>query len=104
MVPIVDQGKPVGVLTDRDIALALAERPDIAQREVSEIMTKDIVSVHPDTPLDEVAALFGRKGVRRLLVVDQEGLLQGLIAWSDIVPLLPSTWTGRIVSEVVEQP
>jgi CBS domain-containing protein len=104
MVPIVDEGKPVGVLTDRDIALALAERPDIAQREVSEIMTKDIIAVRPDAPVGEVAALFGQKGVRRLLVVDEEGLLLGLIAWSDIAPYLPATWTGRMVTEVVEQP
>jgi predicted transcriptional regulator len=104
MVPIVDQGKPVGVLTDRDIALGLAERPDIAQREVSEIMTKDVVSVPLDAPLNEVARVFGQKGVRRLLVVNPEGLLQGVISWSDIAPYLPSTWTGRMVSNVVEQP
>lgn len=104
MVPIVDQGKPVGVVTDRDIALALADQPDIAQRPVSEIMTKDVVTVQPDTPLDDVARLFGQKGVRRLLVVDADGELEGLIAWADIAPHLPARWAGRIVTEVVEQP
>lgn len=104
MVPIVDQGKPIGVLTDRDIALALASSPDIAEREVSEFMSRDLVTVTPETPLDEIVALFGRQGVRRLLVVNQDGLLQGLIAWSDIAPHLPTNWTGKMVADVVEAP
>ncbi len=43
--PILEEGKPVAILTDRDIALGLAEYPDLVNRPVSEIMTPGIVAV-----------------------------------------------------------
>src|SRR4051812_20380072 len=55
-VPIVDAGKPVGVLTDRDVALALAEFPDLASRVVADIMSKDPVTVRPSATIDEIQA------------------------------------------------
>src|SRR5690242_18514904 len=61
-VPVLEEGKPVGVLTDRDVALALAEKGEaLSSMPVSEIMTKGVVSVAPDTPLDEVVNKFGEK-------------------------------------------
>lgn len=103
-VPIVDAGAPVGILTDRDIALALAEFPDLATRAVSDIMTKGVISVAPETPLDQVAQRFGDAGVRRLLVIDASNQLVGIIAWADLAPKAPDQAVGRVVSEVVEQP
>src|SRR4051812_31770449 len=51
VVPVVDAGKPVGILTDRDVALAAARFPDLPGRPVSEIMTRDVVSVPRDATL-----------------------------------------------------
>src|SRR5262249_1774561 len=67
---VLEDGKPVGVLTDRDVALALADHPDLASRPVSDIMTRGVVSVGPDAPVDEIRSKFGDRGVRRLLVID----------------------------------
>lgn len=102
-VPIVEDGEPVGVLTDRDVALALADYPDLVSRPVSDVMTKGVVSVAPATPLDEVEAKFGQAGVRRLLVIDSAKQLVGIIAWADITPVAPDRKVGEVVSEVVEQ-
>jgi CBS domain-containing protein len=104
MVPVVEEGKPVGVVTDRDIALALGNAPDLATRPVSEVMTTDPVTVGPETPLVEAAQVMARAQVRRLLVVDAEGLLVGVIAWADMAPYLPTPATGDMVAEVVEEP
>lgn len=104
MVPVVEEGKPIGVVTDRDVALALASHDDLASRPVCEIMTEDISAISPETPLWQVVREFGRDGVRRLLVVDEEGFLVGLIAWSDIVPHLPESVIGKMVGDVVELP
>src|SRR3954451_4394065 len=65
-VPIVDAGKAVGILTDRDVALALTEYPDLAGRAVADIMSKDPITVSSDTTLDEIQATFSEKAVRRL--------------------------------------
>lgn len=104
IVPVVDAGKPIGVVTDRDVTLALAEKPDLVDHPIEEIMTTDLVTVTPDTPIEEVVKTFGDGSVRRLLVVDSEGLLAGVISWKDVSPALPERELGQIVTEVVESP
>lgn len=103
-VPILDEGKPVGVLTDRDVALAVAEGgPNLAARPVTDFMTQGVASVLPTDKLEDVAAKFSDKAVRRLLVVDPAGQLQGILAWADLARYLPDQGMGRIVTDVVEQ-
>ncbi len=94
-VPVLDNGQPVGILTDRDVALALADHPDLATRSVADIMTKGVVTVRPDTPLAEVEAIFGREGIRRVLVVDAEDRLVGIVAWADLAPYASDREAGR---------
>jgi CBS domain-containing protein len=104
-VPIIDEGKPVGVLTDRDVALAVAEHgANLPGLPVAEIMTKGVVSVAPDEPLEVVVERFGDRGVRRLLVMDANGQLLGIIGWADVAPYVSDRTIGRAVTEVVEQP
>lgn len=102
-VPVIDSGKPVGILTDRDVALALAEHADLATRSVSDIMTEGAVSVSPQTPLAELESIFGQEGIRRVLVVDKDRLV-GIVAWADLAPSTTDTEIGEVVSDVVEQP
>ncbi len=60
-VPILEEGKPVGIVTDRDVALALAHYPDLANRPVSEVMMPSVVTVGPDASLAEVCAVLAQK-------------------------------------------
>lgn len=103
-VPVVDAGQPVGILTDRDVALALAENPDLSSRTVGEFMTRGVVSVAPGDSLATVAVKFGTEGLHRLLVVDGDHSLCGIIARSDLAPYLTDDAAGRFVSQVAEQP
>ena len=104
MVPITDEGKPIGIVTDRDVALALARDSMIAAQPVSEIMNTAIVSVSPESSLSRIVQEFRREGVRRLLVVNDEGVLVGVISWADVVENLPSIVTGQMVTDIVNQP
>lgn len=101
-VPVVDEGKPIGVVTDRDVALSLSTAPDLATRPVAEIMSTEVVSVPLETSLVAAAELMAEKQIRRLPVVDGAGLLVGVVAWADLAPMVPSNLTGFMVSEVVE--
>lgn len=102
-VPILEDGKPVGVLTDRDVALALADHPDIVAHPVTVAMSREVFSVKPDATVGEVAEQIAHKSVRRLLVIDSSGQLRGIISWADIAPYLSKAQVGAVVSEVVDQ-
>jgi CBS domain-containing protein len=104
MVPVVEKGKPIGVVTDRDVALALATYDDLVDHPIEEIMTTTLISVAPSTPVPEVVETFGRQAVRRLLVVDSGGLLVGVIGWKDVCGEISDRVVGRVVTDVVESP
>jgi CBS domain-containing protein len=83
-VPVVDAGKLVGIVTDRDIVVrAVAEGKDASTR-VSEAMTSEIFSVGPDDFVFEVIRLMGDKQIRRIPVVTESGELAGIISMADI--------------------
>lgn len=100
-VPILEEGRPVGILTDRDVALSLAQYPDAVGRPVSELMNTGIVTVSPEDRLGHVCEVLRTHTVRRVLVVDAAGRLVGIIGWADIAPVLSDRMMGRLVSEVV---
>jgi len=103
-VPVVDANEPVGIVTDRDVALALATFPDLHRQPLSEVMTKGAYTVPPQMPLTEVKDQFSAHGVRRLLVADASKQLLGIISWADVARYLPDCVVGEVVTEVVEQP
>jgi CBS domain-containing protein len=89
---VVDSGRPVGILTDRDVALALADYPDVVSRPMGDVMTKGVVTVPPDATIEDILVKFIENGVSRLLVVDASGQLLGIVARTDIASsLVPSS-------------
>ena len=83
-VPVVEDGKLVGIVTDRDIVVrSIADGKD-ASSPVGEAMTTEIFSVGPDDFVFEAIRLMGDKQVRRVPVVDENGALAGIIAMADV--------------------
>ena len=95
--------KPVGVVTDRDIAVRCAAvGADPSKCRVSEIMSRAIVTIAEDKSLKEAESLLEERQIRRLLAVDAKGAVRGILALSDIVGE-DQAMTGRIV-EKTSQP
>ena len=83
VVPVVDNGKPVGVITDRDIVVrAVAENREL-NRPVRDFVTTELVAVHPDMSVQEATELMSEHQVRRLPVIDNNRLV-GIVSIGDI--------------------
>ena len=83
-VPIVEDGKLVGIVTDRDIVVrAIADGCDAAG-SIAGAMTSELATVTPDDFAFEAIRLMGDKQVRRIPVVNDDGSLAGIIAMADV--------------------
>lgn len=81
-VPVVENGRPVGIVTDRDIVVrAVAE--DQLNRPIRDIVTGNLVSARPDMSTREAAELMSEHQVRRLTVVENDHLV-GIVSIGDL--------------------
>jgi CBS domain-containing protein len=81
-VPVCDNGRTIGMLTDRDIVVrAIAEGQ--TNRSVRDIATREIISARPDMSTREAAELMSEHQVRRLPVVDGDRLV-GIVSLGDL--------------------
>ena len=92
-----DKGKrvPVGMLTDRDITVAVvAPGLDAETILVGDVMSGELLSVQEDAGIAETVELMRVRGIRRLPVTSDDGSLVGLIAADDILSLLAEEIAG----------
>lgn len=84
-----DKTLPIGIITDRDLVIeVIAQKVDAQALSVKDIMSAAPVTVNEDELLLNVLELMGKKSVRRILVVDDEGILQGLLSADDAIELI----------------
>lgn len=85
--PVLDHdGKVIGMITDRDICMAAATKGRRASDiTVWETITGKVHTCRPEDDAKDALHLMGRERVRRLPVVDEDGLLQGMVAMNDFV-------------------
>ncbi len=82
-------GGPIGILTDRDLAVrVVGEGRDLARTSVADVMTKAPDAVDEDTPIESALSRMRAGAYRRLPVVNTEGKLVGLVSLDDILDLL----------------
>jgi len=98
--PITDEEKLVGMITDRDITTrVVAEGADATKTSVGDVYSRDLISVEPDRGIDEALQLMARHQVRRLPVVEN-GRLVGIVAQADIALNENERKTGELVEAI----
>lgn len=102
-VPVVEGGRPIGIVTDRDIVVrAVAEGDGQLSRPIREIVSGGIISVSPDMSTRDAAELMREHQVRRLPVVDGEQLV-GIVSIGDLaVKEAKDRQTGETLEKVSE--
>jgi CBS domain-containing protein len=87
-IPVVEDvgsKKLIGVITDRDIVVrTVADGSDPALATAGDCMTAPATSIDVDTTLEECARLMASQQVRRMPVVDGDGMLCGIVAQADV--------------------
>lgn len=82
-IPVVENNRIIGMVTDRDITIRSTADGGNEKQPVSQIMTNEVISVTPETQVDEAARLMAEKQIRRLPVIENNQIV-GMISLGDI--------------------
>ncbi len=85
---IVENRRPVGIVTDRDLALALGARRVSPHTEVQNVMTRHVLAIPEDTSIYTATKFMREREVRRLPIVDREDRLVGMVTLDDLLRFL----------------
>lgn len=83
--PVVEDGKLLGIITDRDISVyAIALGYGSESTDVQNMMTKEVSTVQSNQDLGEAAQIMEKQRIRRLAVLDNDNCLEGFLSVDDI--------------------
>ncbi|HSG27562.1 MAG TPA: CBS domain-containing protein [Candidatus Krumholzibacterium sp.] len=102
LLPVAEEGRAIGVLTDRDIALrCCGEGRDPRSTEVSEIMTTEVIQCEETEELGQASKIMQDRKIRRLLITNEDGRIAGLLSVDDLATRMhdPSVYS-RVLENV----
>jgi len=80
---------PIGIITDRDIVVGIiAQKADPDSSIIKDIMSTDLIMVDEKESLLDTLALMQKRGIRRIIVVDGQKNLQGILSADDAIELI----------------
>jgi len=100
--PVGENDKLVGMITDRDIAIRAVAEGKSPTTKVRDIMSEEVLYCFDDQDLDEVAQNMSEMKIRRLPVVNRDKRLVGIISLGDLARNEDTSKTGETVSHISE--
>jgi len=98
------RGKVVGTLTDRDIVLrVVALGLDASETKVSDVFTREVISCSPDDDLSVAEALMSKHKKSRILCLDPQEALVGVISLSDIARIETGARSAALLRSVAQR-
>lgn len=101
-VPVVDDGQVVGLVTDRDIVIRVVAEGLGLDTPVAQVMTEGVETCREDDNVADAAAKMGSKQIRRLVVLNDQGRLAGIISLGDIAIDYGAKRVGETLEEISE--
>lgn len=104
VVPVVEDGKVVGLVTDRDIVLRVVAEGRSFDSPVSEAMSEgEVQSVKEDDILAEATAKMANHQIRRLVVLNDAGKLTGILSLGDVAKDYGAKQVGKTLEEISQE-
>lgn len=101
-VPVTDDGKVVGLITDRDIVLRVVAEGKGLDTPVAEVMTEGVETCREDDNVADATAKMGSKQIRRLVVLNESGKLAGILSLGDVAVDYGAKAVGKTLGEISE--
>jgi CBS domain-containing protein len=98
--PVGDNDRLVGMITDRDIVIRAVAQGKAADTKVADVMSKEILYCVDTDEIDDVARNMGKAQVRRLPVVNSDKRLVGIVSLGDLARNDDPATIGRTVTKV----
>lgn len=100
-IPVCDGDELVGIVTDRDIVIrAVAQGLDAERTQVAQAMTRGVEFVYDDDDLTQAAQKMRASQIRRILVLNRNKRLVGILSLGDVSAELSDQESGRTLEEV----
>lgn len=103
LLPVFEDDRLVGVVTDRDIVLRLMSRTGAgADAPIGDIMSNPVITCRETDSVEDVAGIMDDHQLRRLIVLDDDGRPVGIVSVGDIAREASETIAGEALGEIVE--
>lgn len=102
ILPVSEQDRLVGIVTDRDIAIRAIGAGKGAETRVRDVMSPEIKYCYEDDDVDDILHNMAELQVRRLPVVDRNKRLVGIISISDLAKGGETTEVGEALAEIAQ--
>ena len=100
VVPVYDQDRLVGMVTDRDIVIRAVANGKSPQTPVREVMSQEVLYCYEDDDIEQVAKNMAKNQVRRLPVLNRSKRLVGIVSIGDLSKSARPHATGEAIAEI----
>jgi CBS domain-containing protein len=99
-IPVCEGDKAIGMVTDRDIAMSLADGKDVSKISASDLMSKNVIHCRDTEEAEDAIRIMEKNQIRRLPVLNEALKLVGMVSLGDISHALSHDLTGEVTKAV----